>query len=1158
MKFSKIFEKDIGLLEVKMFGNNQQSNPFGEKPSNAFGQAPNATSTTMFGQQSGQPDAFKSMTSTTSTFGSTPSPFGSSSSFGTGSSSFGQTSPPVLGGFGTTTSASTAFGSTASTQSGLGSNTSGASAFGSTASAPMTFGSTTSTAFGSSTSAPMAFGSITPTAFGSTPAAGVKLGSTTSAPSKFGSATFAFGQTSKAPSIFRSTATNEGAFNSPAFPFSAGRAKPSASNATSVLFGGESNASKTFGSTNASSGTFGSSPLGFGPGSTTESSGFGSSSVSSTANESSKKDTKDQQNVFGSKQTLPLFESKTKSVSNSKATFGTTGNQPTGLFAKSTTEQKPLTAESNTEQNLFGKSSTSQNPQIKKSYVKPKGVFGIKSDTKPSNEGLFGKSHPSGSTQGLFGKPALKSNPVVFVSTAADEDADPGVAVDEERENNSSPSRRMMIKRKPVGLFGKAVSSAIGTDIARRKSTEADKRALKPTSRRLSSEDISNSLSISCKPIPEEYNTKEILKRHFQRFGKVTRVFPNPKEQKAIIHFENHEAAAEAKRNGHELKPGLPKMTIFWRPSKKALKSTFSKDVSDELSSMAGADFDSAGPKLPVRPKEGSSRRAITKASSERRMSPGPSSRSTSPARKLKTGAGGKFLNTMATTAGEKYELLEAIDKQMKLDRGKQTGTELAQAAVIIGTCPDMCPEKERYVREDRRRLGLFEILPGTEHIPGKNPEADHARCIKEYSRSSADQEMPLAHELRPPHVLAMTMNYIVNNIMDEGHDGNWADWYEFVWSRTRGIRKDITQQQLCNETAVDLVEKCCRFHILCSGRLCEEDVMAFDEKINSENMTKCLQTLKEMYWDMEHKHGKLCQNEAEFRAYTVLMNLNEGDTLRAAQELRPDIRNSSEMKFVLEAYFALNSNNYVKFFKLVKKGSFLNSCIMHRYFNQVRSKALSTMLRSYKSPGKDMQFPIVDLCNQLGFEDAFEVKDFCMQHGLSSDDDFIMFNKSHWIMPETAPESRRSLKLIEGKLDVSYGEVVNNGPLPENILHQPVSSFNSNHRYIGQNTQILQVQQNQGEETPTADVDTTNEAAHPSKSSLDEAAGQDLKQTEEQKFPYTKQQMWDACKGYVKEVVDEMCLDLCTNLHKAVQTYLTIGQTNLTDIIEETTTNIA
>ena len=65
---------------------------------------------------------------------------------------------------------------------------------------------------------------------------------------------------------------------------------------------------------------------------------------------------------------------------------------------------------------------------------------------------------------------------------------------------------------------------------------------------------------------------------------------------------------------------------------------------------------------------------------------------------------------------------------------------------------------------------------------------------------------------------------------------------------------------------------------------------MVFDTRINNENLTKCLQTLKEMYSDLE-SHGVECPHEAEFRAYMVLMNLNSGDILRLA---------SSQIKYYL------------------------------------------------------------------------------------------------------------------------------------------------------------------------------------------------------------------------------------------------------------------
>lgn len=54
----------------------------------------------------------------------------------------------------------------------------------------------------------------------------------------------------------------------------------------------------------------------------------------------------------------------------------------------------------------------------------------------------------------------------------------------------------------------------------------------------------------------------------------------------------------------------------------------------------------------------------------------------------------------------------------------------------------------------------------------------------------------------------------------------------------------------------------------------------SFDAKINNENMTKCLQSLKEMYQDLA-THQVHCVREAEFRQYSVLLKLNDGDILR-------------------------------------------------------------------------------------------------------------------------------------------------------------------------------------------------------------------------------------------------------------------------------------
>ena len=59
---------------------------------------------------------------------------------------------------------------------------------------------------------------------------------------------------------------------------------------------------------------------------------------------------------------------------------------------------------------------------------------------------------------------------------------------------------------------------------------------------------------------------------------------------------------------------------------------------------------------------------------------------------------------------------------------------------------------------------------------------------------------------------------------------------------------------------------------------------MSFDAKINNENMTKCLQSLKEMYQDLDTREV-YCPNEAEFRQYNVLLKMNDGDMLRSVYQ---------------------------------------------------------------------------------------------------------------------------------------------------------------------------------------------------------------------------------------------------------------------------------
>ncbi|XP_054685331.1 germinal-center associated nuclear protein isoform X1 [Grus americana] len=572
--------------------------------------------------------------------------------------------------------------------------------------------------------------------------------------------------------------------------------------------------------------------------------------------------------------------------------------------------------------------------------------------------------------------------------------------------------------------------------------------------------------AIQCKNIPDYLNDRTVLEKHFSQFVKVRRIMTRRSKKMAILHFFDHASAALARKKAKELHKDI---VTFWQkkktsPAKREFSSKEKKAGEDEgRQSSEEQNYQHSPLRKPLIRSSASS---VMPGKSSPAKKPGlrkalqfeadlfdsSSEGQSSEALGASLSSLSNLVGLVAETSEERYRLLDQRDKIMRQARIKRT--DLGKAKTVVGTCPDMCPEKERYMRETRNQLSIFELLLGSDKV-------DHAAAIKEYSRSSADQEEPLPHELRPSEVLSMTMDYLVTNIMDQG-EGNYREWYDFVWNRTRGIRKDITQQHLCNPLMVSLIEKCTRFHIHCAHHLCEEPMSSFDAKINNENMTKCLQSLKEMYQDLANK-GIYCKSEAEFRGYNVLLNLNKGDILREVQQFHPEVRNSPEVRFAVQAFAALNSNNFVRFFKLVQAASYLNACLLHGYFNQIRKDALKSLNIAYTvSTQRCTVFPLDHLVRMLLFKDCEEATDFISYYGLSvSDGAYVELNRSAFLEPDGLPKPRKSM-FVSQKLSVSVGEVVNGGPLPSVPHHVPVSSFNGQNKYTGGSTSVDQASSSQ------------------------------------------------------------------------------------------------
>jgi nuclear mRNA export protein SAC3 len=122
-------------------------------------------------------------------------------------------------------------------------------------------------------------------------------------------------------------------------------------------------------------------------------------------------------------------------------------------------------------------------------------------------------------------------------------------------------------------------------------------------------------------------------------------------------------------------------------------------------------------------------------------------------------------------------------------------------------------------------------------------------------------------------------------------------------------------------------------------------DMEGFNSHLNVEQMNKSLISLNEMYKTLAAA-GTPVPSEPEFRAYHLLSLMGEhgkykGDQqafLSTMQTLRPEVRTSPAVQWVLDLQRAFAANNFVRFFLLVRGAPYLLGCMAHSYFPIVSS----------------------------------------------------------------------------------------------------------------------------------------------------------------------------------------------------------------------------
>lgn len=61
--------------------------------------------------------------------------------------------------------------------------------------------------------------------------------------------------------------------------------------------------------------------------------------------------------------------------------------------------------------------------------------------------------------------------------------------------------------------------------------------------------------------------------------------------------------------------------------------------------------------------------------------------------------------------------MIQILQMTLFVCAGQPKRTDLDMSKVFVGTCPDMCPEKERFMRETRKQLSVFEVIRDTEMV---------------------------------------------------------------------------------------------------------------------------------------------------------------------------------------------------------------------------------------------------------------------------------------------------------------------------------------------------------------------------------------------------------------------------------------------------------
>lgn len=395
-----------------------------------------------------------------------------------------------------------------------------------------------------------------------------------------------------------------------------------------------------------------------------------------------------------------------------------------------------------------------------------------------------------------------------------------------------------------------------------------------------------------------------------------------------------------------------------------------------------------------------------------------------------------------ATTLYKKLQVLEARDRLLRSSTSQTTSdSNVDEVTPLKGSCPDMCPERERLLRIHGNMVSHFEC----KQIDSKL-EPIFEIMVKQYARSSADQANPLPHELRPTSVLVRTMHYMLKNIIypiESNIEQDLASWYDFCWDRLRAIRKDIVQQNLQNAEVITILEQIGRFHVVCYDLM--TGYPGFDIKLNTENLNNCIQMLMPMYKDSDQQ----CANEPEFVSYELLMHLGNPQFHTAYDALPLHIKQTPEVRFCIKAHVVyLQSSDCIDFFNLLKNTTYMNCCILQKVIPNIRYNCIKMMNMSFTTVKRVYMLEMKHLIKTLCFDDVQEAQEFCSEIQLKYDNENVELSRKIAVSPPEYSRQRQESVVVKKRQNLTFliSGLKNLSNVVINSVH---SSFDCNDYYI-------------------------------------------------------------------------------------------------------------